>query len=461
MNRMLARQLRRAGLSPEVAPVSREDWQRFLSLVGAAYDEADRGRYLLERSMEISSRELQEAARSLAAMSARQVERSEQHYRHVFSILPVAAWEEDFSGVAARLAELRRCGVVDLDRYFDEHPGELADCVRRVRILDFNAAVTDLIGEGDPARLLGQVDPTSLTEGSMGSWRREFQAIWEERGKVEFEFTGERLDGSVFAGKLHWNAAHIDDSYDYSRVMVVVVDISDRAAAEERMRRLVQAKDEFLASVSHELRTPLTSVVGYADLLRSGDGDAGEQAEMITTIAQQAADLSEIVEDLLIGARVDLGQLEVAARQVDLAALVVQLVGASRHPVTVSVADEAMQVIGDAGRVRQILRNLLSNAERYGGAHRRIEIGRDEGTVIVAVCDDGPPLAGDVADRIFDRYYRVDDPSSPPGSVGIGLTISRELAHLMGGTLTYRHDGVWARFELGLPASVPALRAVS
>lgn len=461
MNRMLARQLRRAGLTADEPPTTTEQWTQFLGHVEAAYAEADRGRYLLERSMEISSRELREAGAALAEMSARRVERSEQHYRHIFGILPVAAWEEDFSGVAARFAELRARGVVDIDAHFDEHPEDLVECVGRVRILDFNAAVTELIGEGDPARLLGSVDPTSLASGSLDSWRREFRAIWCGEGRVEFEFVGERLDGSRFAGDLHWNASRIDDAFDYSRVMVVVIDVSERAATEERMRRLVQAKDEFLASVSHELRTPLTSVVGYTDLLRSGECGSPEQREMIDTIAEQAADLSGIVEDLLLGARADLGQLEVDTRQVDVGALAVHLAAAFGCPGVVVGADERVLAIGDAGRVRQILRNLLSNAQRYGGTRHRIEVGRDAQTVTVAVCDDGAPLSDEIADRIFERYYRVDDGSIRPGAVGIGLTISRDLAHLMGGSLTYRHDGTWARFELSLPAAGQSLLQVA
>ena len=79
--------------------------------------------------------------------------------------------------------------------------------------------------------------------------------IWKGESYVTFEFTGQRLDGSRFPAVLHWSASRIQGSTT-TRVMVVVIDITDRIAAEERMRQLVKSKDEFLATVSHELRTP-------------------------------------------------------------------------------------------------------------------------------------------------------------------------------------------------------------
>lgn len=460
MNRLLSRQLRRLGLDAAAPPTTSDDWAAFLARVEAAYDDADRSRYLMERSMELSARELSEAGEALADRSAQRAARSEQRYRHIFAHLPVAAWEEDFSAVAARLDELRNAGVDALDAYFDDHPAELADCVGRVHIRDFNAAVTELIGPIDRSALIGPVDPTAMADTSLASWRHEFGAIWRGEGRTQFEFEGQRLDGTPFAAKLHWNAACIDGAFDYSRVVVVVTDLSERIAAEERMRRLVAAKDEFLASVSHELRTPLTSILGFADVLRTGVEGEDERSDMIAMIADQAADLSGIVEDLLIGASADLGRLEVWSRAVDVAELVRQVVGGSRCDLI--GADNAVAALADAGRVRQILRNLLSNADRYGGPRRQVEVSRHGEAVVVAVCDDGPPLDPVTADRIFDRYYRGVVTTGRPGSVGIGLTISRSLAELMGGSLGYRHDGAWARFELTLPAaSVAAARTAA
>ena len=457
MNRILTRQLRRLGLTPDRVPEDPQVWQRLLAQIAAAYDESDRGRYLLERSMEVSSREMRDLNREIEELSDQRVERSEQHYRHLFGQLPVAAWEEDFRHVAAAFDELRRDGVTDIAAYFDENPDAIVRLVAQVEVVDFNGAVFDLLGHCDREDLLGPINPVALDSDSLSSWRHEFELIWKGESYVTFEFTGQRLDGSRFPAVLHWTASRIQGVYDYSRVMVVVIDITDRIAAEERMRQLVKSKDEFLATVSHELRTPLTSVLGYAEVLRGSDVTSAESKAMVETIADQATDLSNIVEDLLVGARADLGQLDVDASPFDALDL---LRGVLHSPNGIALESSGARpaiAVGEPGRVRQILRNLLSNAERYGGESRHVSVVVTGGMVSIAVCDDGPPLAPDVTEHIFDRYYRGQAGSGRPGSVGIGLTISRELARMMSGDLVYRHDGQWSRFELSLPAAA-ALR---
>ncbi len=459
MNRVLERQLRRLGLHPDRLPCDLESWQSLLAHVAAAYEDADRGRYLLERSMEISSREMQELNRAVEEFSDLRVQRSEQHYRHLFTELPVAAWEEDFSPVVARFEEMRAAGITDLAAHFDDHPEAVVTLASLAVVVDFNPAVFELIGTCPREELLGPVRAHLLDTEALGSWRGELEAIWEGRGQVSFEFAGQRLDGSRFPAALHWTASRVNDVFDYSRVMVVVIDITDRVAAEERMRQLVKSKDEFLATVSHELRTPLTSVVGYAELLRDSAVGSPDQQTMVDTIAGQAADLSNIVEDLLVGARADLGQLDVESSPFEVLEVVHQVL-AQYGGVALEAPDaQPVMALGDCARVRQILRNLMSNAERYGGKRRLMSVETLEGSVRLSVCDDGPPISDDVATQMFDRYYRTRNASGRPGSVGIGLTISRDLSRMMQGDLTYRHDGTWSRFELTLPVAPAAVIA--
>jgi signal transduction histidine kinase len=110
----------------------------------------------------------------------------------------------------------------------------------------------------------------------------------------------------------------------------------------------------------------------------------------------------------------------------------------------------------DTLRTRQIVRNLLTNAYRYGGPHVRVEISSRGGVASLVVSDDGPGVKGIDAEHIFDPYYRSQ--SSPadarPDSVGLGLAVARQLARMMGGDLIYRRRAGWSRFELTLP-SVP------
>ena len=459
MNRVLDRQLRRLGLHPDRLPEDLEGWRSLLAQVAAAYEDADRGRYLLERSMAISCREMQELNRAIEELSDLRVQRSEQHYRHLFAELPVAAWEEDFSAVVVRFAEMRRAGITDLASHFDDHPEAVVTLASLAAVVDFNSAVFELIGTCPREELLGPVRAHLLDADALVSWRGELEAIWEGRGQVSFEFAGQRLDGSRFPAALHWTASRVNDAFDYSRVMVVVIDITDRVAAEERMRQLVKSKDEFLATVSHELRTPLTSVMGYAELLRDVAVGSPDQQIMVDTIAGQAADLSNIVEDLLVGARADLGQLDVEASPFDVLDVVRQVLAQYGGVALEYPGTDPVMALGDCSRVRQILRNLMSNAERYGGQRRLMSVEILEENIRLAVCDDGPPISGDVATQMFDRYYRTRNASGRPGSVGIGLTISRDLARMMQGDLSYRHDGTWSRFELTLPVAPAAVVA--
>lgn len=460
MNRILARQLRRLGLDPDGPPSSDRAWQEFLSRVGAYYDDADRNRYVLERSIELASREMSEINDHIRSLARHEMQRTEHLARHNFNELPVPAWLENFQQAVGRLDDLRASGVEDLGAYLDSHPEGLTDLIERVEVLDCNPAVSELLG-ADRQDLLGHVDPSGLGPGSLDSWRRQFEAIWDGVGKVEVEFTGQRFDGTSFAAILHWSAGEFEGAFDFSRVMIVVIDISDRIAAEEKMRQLVVAKDNFLASVSHELRTPLTSVLGYAGVLLDGELGADERRAMLSTIVDQAADLSDIVEDLLVGARADVGQLSVDAVPVDVDALVAAAIRAFPGVELIAGASGGGVVaLADAGRVRQILRNLLTNARRYGGDRVavRAPVVRD-GSVEISVLDDGPLLEAGVSGAVFERYFRTRGDAGPTGSVGIGLTISRDLAHLMGGELSYRHDGQWSEFVLSLQLAEEHLRA--
>jgi signal transduction histidine kinase len=182
--------------------------------------------------------------------------------------------------------------------------------------------------------------------------------------------------------------------------------------------------------------------------------DAVEHLVILGTIADQANDLANIVEDLLVGARAELGQLVVNRMEVDVVDEVGRLVAAlpGHDQIAFEVSGASPTALGDAVRIRQVMRNLLSNAERYGGSKVAIRVVSDDDRVRIAVCDDGPPLDAETATRVFERYYRHRGEVGQPGSVGIGLTISRDLARLMGGDLTYRHENGWAVFELSLPA---------
>lgn len=223
------------------------------------------------------------------------------------------------------------------------------------------------------------------------------------------------------------------------------------------LEHLVKAKDEFIASVSHELRTPLTAVVGFARKLSDNPDQFGaEEAAAITRIiAEQSSDVAAIIDDLLVAARADIGRVRVLSERVDLRAEVqaASLALSARREV-IRLPHETAVARGDRLRVRQIFRNLLVNAVRYGGSEVIVEIVPSDQTVIVKVADNGPGIPLRDRDHLFEPYFHGNRAIGQPASIGLGLTVSRQLARLMGGDLVYRHKARGSVFELTLPSEV-------
>lgn len=251
--------------------------------------------------------------------------------------------------------------------------------------------------------------------------------------------------------------AHFDRPDHISHLSAIVRDISDRIAVERRLQDLVKSKDEFVASVSHELRTPLTAVVGLSTELLHRWKEFGEEeiAEFTATIAGQSREVADIVEDLLVAARADIGKVSVYPDTVDVPAEIEAVLEVFPEDVVerVDVAGTPTWAWADAKRLRQIVRNLITNAVRYGGDHIEVRYGQENGTVEVAVADDGDGIAPEFEEIVFEPYGRAKQDTAQPGSVGLGLSVSRHLARLMGGDLVYRHDGDKAYFELQVPAA--------
>ena len=159
------------------------------------------------------------------------------------------------------------------------------------------------------------------------------------------------------------------------------------------LESLIDAKNEFIGAVSHELRNPLTGIVGFTDVLRETENDLSQEdrASILATISVQSQEVASIVEDLLVAARTDIGELTVIAVPVNLRAQTAQILELHEQSAgqRISLTGEAPKAIGDPARVRQILRNLLSNAVRYGGSEISIELGGRDMSALVRVKDNG------------------------------------------------------------------------
>lgn len=232
-------------------------------------------------------------------------------------------------------------------------------------------------------------------------------------------------------------------------------------AAQEQLQELIEAKDRFLASVSHELRTPLTSVFGFSAILAQEWPDmSGEEIEELAgAIEEQAAEAAHLIEDLLVAARADLKGLQLHLESFPLGeqAEAVTMTIPAAYDRQIRVEDDGSRVHADPVRVRQIVRNLIANAIRYGGPNVVVRVSGGDGTASIDVIDDGPGIPESEIDRIFQPYYSLDNERSKPGSVGVGLSVARQLAALMGGDLTYRQETDGCVFSLSLPMDTASL----
>jgi signal transduction histidine kinase len=230
----------------------------------------------------------------------------------------------------------------------------------------------------------------------------------------------------------------------------------ERELAYARLEQLVQSKDRFLASVSHEIRTPLTSVVGFASVLRDDPVQLSteEGAELVGLILHQSQEVSDLVEDLLVAARAEIDAVTVTKQPVVLAkeieSILAARLGTDGKDIFVA-ANPKHRALADPTRVRQIVRNLVTNALRYGGDEITITTHRDGPEVTLVFSDNGEGIPNEYRRQIFDPYYRGEPGVSQPQSIGLGLAVSRQLARLMDGDLTLRSDLGPATFQLTLP----------
>jgi signal transduction histidine kinase len=225
-------------------------------------------------------------------------------------------------------------------------------------------------------------------------------------------------------------------------------------------------KDDFVASVSHELRTPLTSIQGYVKtLLRPGvDFTHDERHSFLSAVDRQSTRLATLIEDLLVVARLESNRLSLTLSPVSLPVVAERVVEELRvrakdRAFKVSFAPDLSAVEGDEGKIHQIVSNLVDNALKYSPEDAPVSIaGMAEGDgVTISVTDFGPGIPADVQDKVFDRFYQVDQSATRKvGGAGLGLYICKSLATAFGGRLWLeRSDETGSTFSLWIPATPP------
>ena len=234
-----------------------------------------------------------------------------------------------------------------------------------------------------------------------------------------------------------------------------------------REMHLARQKTDFVSNVSHELKTPLTSIRMFSDLLGNRRDMADEKRlEYSGIISREAARLSRLINNLLDFSRMERGEKRYRMERFELGEFVRETVNNYRHQIEAEgfqltvenhlAPNESCEIEGDRDALSQVLLNLLSNAEKYGGDTREItvEIRQEKGDQLeIAVLDRGPGIARKHAHKIFEKFYRADDSlSSGIEGSGLGLTLARQIARTHKGDVEFRSRlGGGSCFLLRLP----------
>jgi two-component system OmpR family sensor kinase len=281
-----------------------------------------------------------------------------------------------------------------------------------------------------------------------------------------------RTAEEISAGDLSHRAGIPDDDTEVGRLGAAFDTMLDRVeGAFEEQRLALEAKERsedrlrlFVADASHELRTPLTAVRGYADLYHAGGlADRADLQRAMDRIGTESRRMGDLVEDLLLLARLDQGR-PLRADPVDLSAVIADAVADERavepgRPVEAEI-EPGLVVTGDEDRLRQVAGNLLANVRVHTPAGSPVEVvlrraPGDDGIAELRVVDHGPGIDPAAGARVFDRFYRTGTGRSrETGGTGLGLSIVASLVHAHGGAVGHEATpGGGATFVVRLPVA--------
>jgi signal transduction histidine kinase len=223
-----------------------------------------------------------------------------------------------------------------------------------------------------------------------------------------------------------------------------------------------KSKSAFLSMAAHELRTPLSVITGYLSMLQDGTLTPDKWERPLRVLIGKATELNSIVDDLLTAARIEGGTVPTDTKTLDLREMARQAIaraearaGLLRAEMDYSEPDEPVAVNADREQLARIIDNLINNALTYSAGRPwvRLTVVTEGGPALI-IEDHGVGIPRDKRDKIFERFFRIDDPGlGPQPGTGLGLFISRELADRHGGSLMLERSevGEGSTFVLRLP----------
>lgn len=397
------------------------------------------------------------AGASLMRIIHRTLQDRQDRYAGLLELSAIGIMELDLTRVAGLFKALTVLGVSDMEAWLAENPERTYELVGHCSVTNLNETMAIMLGVDHSADAVRKRTALISSRSVAESIQGHLLAMWAGAETTATQAVVTNRLGEARALILHTARRRTEKAFDDAHVVLTAVDVEDLREAETELQRQVSRREQLIASVSHELRTPMASVIGFADELleRPDDFKPAEQKELLEMIRSQSVDVANILDDLLVKARADFDDVSVMCSEVDVTAVIKRLLEELGMQDVAYGLDETV-VWADRIRLRQILRNLLTNARRYGGPDVRIVVERRGSMAHIAVRDNGAALDLETSRSIFEAFERAHNVTGVTASVGLGLTIARQLARAMNGEIWYAHDGREAAFTLTLPLTGPA-----
>lgn len=344
------------------------------------------------------------------------------------------------------------------EQIVETHPESVIAVDTQGSVLVFNLAASDIFGFAQRdvlGRSLRILAPDRLSEEYMSRLDACVSAgVQVEASGTPYDVIGRHSDGTEIPLTVLPSILGVEE---HAVIIIIVIDPAELVAADLLGQEFAESRLRLIESLSHELRTPLSAMLGFAKLLQARDSELSpaDQAELIATVANQGSELSNLIDDLLVVAKSEAESLTLLSVHIDLKSQTTQVIENLHQTdrATITFTGTPVAAIGDGVRVRQIIRNLVSNSLRHGGGQIEIAFGKEGDFATVKVIDNGDGVPDGAKSKIFEPYFGEKRTPGTTGDIGIGLSISKDLAQRMLGDVTYSRLNDKTIFEFRLPAA--------
>ena len=423
MHPLLKRQLKRLGLADDTLPSSLKQWEKLLERISHTYIEADQGRELLERSLALSSKEMQQLYDNLRHSSEIRLKNEQERTRMIIDHALDAIITVDEAGV-------------------------IVDWNPQAKIL-FGWTREEIVGQN----LTETIIPPAFREDHSRGFQRFLDTREGTMLNKRIEVLALNRQGKVFPIEISVNPLTTDQGTILS---AFIRDITERKEAEQSLRKAkevaehaAKTKSEFLATMSHEIRTPMNGIIGMTGLLLDTELTS-QQYQFAETVRNSGESLLTIINDILDFSKIEAGKLEFETINFDLhntledtLDLLSEKAASAQLGLAGFIEPQVPTALrGDPGRFRQVLLNLIGNAIKFtkeGEVQVITSLIKENSqtvTIRVAVSDTGMGIEPSTQQNLFEPFQQADSSTTRQfGGTGLGLAICKKLVHQMGGTI--------------------------